>query len=396
MKMEELEFVSIEDALRDGVDVVSLFGGSIGVRNGFVRDVGIDASVKVENYHIPKVVLDVFKEGGNIYNDIILTRIEKSFDPLERWKIKRALKPWEDNKRFTCGGYARKTCVKCGVEYIIKHPCKTEWCPDCGTPGSLYHMERYVKVLFYAFQIWLNVGNVGYFVITSPLEVREDWKDKRVLSEVASGVRKIMQKVGFDYGLWHWHFAGDRGVFYPHLNVLVPCGYIEEEKLEQNKSLIARELGIKVVHYQYARDLERIKHMVYYITRPTWNLQSELDPSEWKGFRKYNIWGPKYFSKDEDLKNLFYEVMFKKGRVNFVESGGNGKEFEIEDDLFFLLSLQKSKCPVCGGELRGGYFRGYDGKRLKGDVFRLGWHLWMFAPKKRKQNKQGGEYGEHR
>jgi hypothetical protein len=136
--------------------------------------------------------------------------------------------------------------------------------------------------------------------------------------------------------------------------------------------------------------------MVYYITRPTWNLQSELDPSEWKGFRKYNIWGPKYFSKDEDLKNLFYEVMFKKGRVNFVESGGNGKEFEIEDDLFFLLSLQKSKCPVCGVELRGGYFRGYDGRWLKGDVFRLGWHLWMFAPKKRKQNKQGGEYGEHR
>jgi len=395
MKMEELEFVSIEDALRDGVDVVSLFGGSIGVRNGFVRDVGIDASVKVENYHIPRVVLDVFKEGGNIYNDIILTWIKKSFDPLERWKIKRALKPWEDNKKFTCGNYARKTCV-CRVEYIIKHPCKREWCPDCGTPGSLYHLECYVKVLFYAFQMWLNVGNVGYFVVTSPLEVREEWKNKRVLSEVASSVRKIMQSVGFDYGYWRWHFAGDSGVFYPHLNVLVPWGYIEEEKLEQIKSLIARELGIKVVYYQYARDLERVKHMVYYITRPTWNLQSELDPSEWKGFRKHNIWGPKYFSKDEDLKNLFYEVMFKKGRVNFVESGENGKEFEIEDDLLFLLSLQKSKCPVCGGELRGGYFRGYDGKRLKGDVFRLGWHLWMFAPKKRKQNKQGGEYGEHR
>jgi len=391
--VKDLEFVSVEDALRDGVDVVALFGGSVSVNNDFVRDVSLDAYVKVENYHIPYVVLDVFREGGNIYNDIILTRIEKSFDPLERWKIKRALKPWEDNKKFTCGTYSRKTCVECRGEYIIKHPCKTEWCPDCGTPGSLYHMGNYVKVLFYAFQMWLNVGSVGYFVVTSPSEVREDWKDKRVLSAVASGVRQIMQKVGFDYGFWRWHFAGDKGIFYPHLNVLVPWGYIEEGRLQQIKDLIVRELGIKVVHYQYARDLERVKHMVYYITRPTWNLQSELDPSEWKGFRKQNIWGPKYFSKDEDLKNLFYEVMFKKGRGNFV-GGGNVGEFEIEDDLFFLLSLQKSKCPVCGRELRGGYFRGYGGKWLKGNVFRLGWHLWMYAPKRRKKSKKEVRYEE--
>ncbi|MFZ8825745.1 MAG: hypothetical protein ACO2OT_02755, partial [Candidatus Caldipriscus sp.] len=75
--MKGTDFVSIEDALKEGVDVVALFDGSIGVRNGFVRDVSLDASVKVEDYHIPRVVLDVLREGGdNVYNDIILTRIE--------------------------------------------------------------------------------------------------------------------------------------------------------------------------------------------------------------------------------------------------------------------------------------------------------------------------------
>jgi hypothetical protein len=395
--MKELEFVSIEDVLREGVDVVSLFGGSIGVRNDFVRDVGIDASLKVENYYIPKVILDVFKEGGNIYNNIILTRYTKKFTPLEKWKIGRVLKSWEDNRKFTCGRYSRKTCVKCGLEYIIKHPCKKEWCPDCGTPGSLYHKERYVNALFYAFQIWLNTGNVGYFVFTSPLEVREKWKDKRVLSSVASDIRKILQEEGFLYGLWYWHLAGDSGVFYPHLNVLIPWGYLAEEKLEHIKNAVRIKLGIYVVHYQYARDLERVKHMVYYITRPTWNLQSELDPSEWKHFRKHNIWGPKYFSKDESIWELFYEVMFKKGRSKVVESVGNGEnrgDFEIEDDLLFLLGLERDKCPICGGELKGGPFRGYNDKWLKGDVYRLGWNLWMFVPKRRK--KREVEYGEHR
>lgn len=394
--MKELEFVSIEDVLREGVDVVSLFGGSIGIRNGFVRDVSIDASLKVGNYYVPVVVLDVFKEGGNnIYNNIILTRYTKKFPPQERWKMERVLKSWEDNRRFGCGRYGRKTCVKCGLEYIIRHPCKKEWCSDCGKPGSLYHKERYVNMLFYAFQMWVHTGNVGYSVITSPLEAREQWKNKKVLGDVAGAVRELLQNEGFLYGAWQWHFAGDGGVFYPHLNVLIPWGYMAEEKLERIKFLIAKKLGVRVVHYQYAKDLERIKHMVYYITRPTWNLQSELDPSEWKYFRKHNIWGPKHFSKDEEMWNLFYQVMFKRGQGGSGENRENGGEFEIEDDLLFLLSLENGRCPVCGGELKGGFFRGYDGRLLKGEVYRLGWNLWMFLPKKRKKNKREVEYGAY-
>jgi hypothetical protein len=394
--MKELEFVSIEDALREGVDVVSLFGGSIGVRNGFVRDVSLDATVKVENYHIPMVVLDVFREGGNIYNDIILTRYTKKFPPREKWKIRRVLKSWEDNRKFTCGGYARITCVRCGVEYVFGHPCKKEWCPDCGEPGSLYHKERYINALFYAFQMWLNAGSVGGLVITSPLEVREQWKNKNALGDVAKCVRELLQDEGFLYGYWQWHFAGNKGVFYPHLNVLLPWGYLAEEKLARIKHLVARKLGVRDIHYEYARDLERVKHMVYYITRPTWNLQSELDPSEWKYFRKHNVWGAKYFSKDEEMWNLFYQVMFKRGQGRSGENKENGGEFEIEDNLLFLLSLENGKCPVCGGELRGGPFRGYNDKWLKGNVYRLGWNLWMIEPKKRKQSKREVEYGVYR
>jgi hypothetical protein len=89
--------------------------------------------------------------------------------------------------------------------------------------------------------------------------------------------------------------------------------------------------------------------------------------------------------------------MFKKGRSKVVESVGNGEnrgDFEIEDDLLFLLGLERDKCPICGGELKGGPFRGYNDKWLKGDVYRLGWNLWMFVPKRRK--KREVEYGEHR
>jgi hypothetical protein len=133
--------------------------------------------------------------------------------------------------------------------------------------------------------------------------------------------------------------------------------------------------------------------MVYYITRPTWPKNSELDPDDWKRFRKHNIWGAKHFKKDESMWNLFYEVVFKKGGKIEGNEEDRG-EFEIGDDLRFLWGLEKGKCPVCGGELKGGYFRGY-GRRLRGDVFRLGWNLWVYVPKKkRKKNKREVEYGE--
>jgi hypothetical protein len=397
--MEELKFRSVKDALNEGVDVVAMFGGNVGLDDDleYVRDVGIDAWVKVERYYVPKFVFEVFKEGGNIYNDILLTWIEKYVEGglnTEKWKLKRVFHLWEDNKKFTCGSYVSKTCVECGIEYIVRHPCKREWCPDCGTPGSLYHKERYVKALLYAFVMFLNAGRVGYPVITCPLELREQWKSKQALNKVKSDVVEIMKKFGFEYGFWQWHFAGETGVFYPHLNVLLPWGYIEEDKYEMLKEEIRKRLGVKVVYYQYAKEIERIKHMVYYITRPTWNLQSELNPEEWKRFRKNGIWGRKHFKKDEGVQELLYQVMFKRGKVENTKVKEDSGE--LEDVLRYLFSLRNSKCPVCSGELKGKYFRGYKGKLIKGDVYRLGWHLWLIAlPKKQKRGKQKEvEYGE--
>jgi hypothetical protein len=390
-------FISMDEALREYPNVEKMFNGSIAVKNGLVRDVDLNGWFKDKHYHLPEPVLNAFQKigGDNInINNIILTILENFERGGKRYRD--LLKQWEENRRFDCGTLRHLFCERCNVEYVFRVPCKKEWCRSCGVPGSLYHIERYFKTLFYGFVMFMYAGAEGYWVITTPPEKREALKKREGLSGMVSEVGKIFKGEGFAFGHWVWHFAGDQSErYYPHLNVLIPSGFIDEAKMERIKAKIRDALDIKVVYYEYALEIPRIKFISWYVSRPTFLQQNEVSPEEFKGLHKSGIWGRKYFQKDDEIMKMFYEVMFSRGVEsvkNALESGKEEVEVEIEDEDLFYVSLHSGRCPICGGKLKGGPFRGYEDRIVKGDVFRMGWNLWLYLRNKRKI--KGGEYGE--
>jgi hypothetical protein len=406
---------------------------------GFVRDVELKAYAGAWDYYVPKPVLEALEVWGDFSKeDINLTWLAKSgnssfeagqgavpdvvldLEFYRAWRefLNELRKGWDNNKLFRCGVLIKGTCKDkaCGRVHIIKNPCKKEWCPDCGVPGSAYHMYLFAKALNYALEM-LRRGAVGYFVITCPLELREKWKNREVLSEVVNYIRRMLAREGFPYGYYKWHFAGDAnpGVWYPHLNVLVPGGYLTPEKLERIKRLIYEHLGIKVVYYEYARDVKRVIHMAYYITRPTWNMQVEVEAEGWSKFRKNGIWGKKYFQNAGAWREFLKELnnVRKEGESNGLNVDLKVEDEELEEiteeELMEMLgpvsdepeivefsspeeellnasfevwwvkeALKNGRCSKCGGELEWeGVIRDFGNEYINGEVFRIGWNVWV-------------------
>lgn len=431
-----------------GKDVDKLFKGQLKVYRGkrkgkrskgagVIRDVELRAYVGDWDYKVPKAVLEGLENG-----EATLTWLAKSDNSdifreegapseakfFEAWRefLNALRRGWDDNKIFRCGVLIKGTCTDktCGRVHIIKNPCKREWCPDCGVPGSAYHMYLFAKALGYAMEMWRQGGGVGYFVITCPLELREQWKDKEVLNKVALYIQRMLAREGFPFGYSKWHFAGDEnpGKWYPHLNVLVPGRYLTPEKLERIKRLIYEHLGVKVVHYEYAKDPERIIHMVYYITRPTWNMQVEVESTGWSRFRKSRIWGKKYFKKAHIWREFLRDLNHIKkergeGNLNVVlidlkedkkEERAKESDLTMEDlremlgpvsdkpeieafpddkeelilsaiEVWYVReALRNGKCSRCGAEIRWeGVIKDLDNEYIEGEVFRIGWNMWV-------------------
>jgi hypothetical protein len=448
-----------------GRDVDKLFKGKLKVYGkrkgkrskskkgvGFVRDVELKAYAGAWDYYVPKPVLEALEVWGEVVRenfnwtgvaksgnssfeggqgevqDVEDVVLDITFYRALREFLNELRKGWDNNKLFRCGVLIKGTCKECGRVHIIKNPCKKEWCPDCGVPGSAYHMYLFAKALNYAMEMLRQAGGVGYFVITCPLELREKWKNKEVLSEVVTYIRRMLAREGFPCGYYRWHFAGDAnpGVWYPHLNVLVPGGYLMPEKLERIKRLIYERLGIKVVYYEYARDPERVIHMVYYITRPTWNMQVEVEAEGWSKFRKNGIWGKKYFRNVGVWREFLKELnnVRKEAESNGLNEVSKEKEITAEDlkemlgpvsdepeivefsspeeellnasfEVWWVKeALKDGRCSKCGGELEWeGVIRDLDNKYIKGKVFRIGWNVWVIDERRypKEENEENEE-----
>jgi hypothetical protein len=315
------------------------------------------------------VVWTIEGEGG-----VNLTIIEKSCNSPRRGGFY-----WGRGQNFVCGIRLEAVCECCNVEYVVKKPCGREWCPECGRPYSLYHRQLYLKVLAYGLEMLYNAGAVGYLVITCPEELREEWKSKEALSKVVEYVRRLLKREGFPYGVYRWHFAGEKGLrWYPHLNILIPWGYMEPEKLERLKTLIYHHYGIKVVYYTFTRSLRKLRHLARYIARPTWLLQNEVDPKEFKNFRKIGIWGNQHFKsasleRPRELED-FVARLEELVRVGFLRRG-------VEVMAYAVL---QGYCAFCYEKLKW--------RRLKSwwldshsNLVKLGWGIWLIVPK--------GEFG---
>ena len=231
-----------------------------------------------------------------------------------------------------CGRWAfQKDCPGCGQSFARQLLCGCEWCPECGKKWSPVHRQRFVR--------WLpkaqTVKQMGYLTVTVTPELREDFRCIDRVRKFRRGVTRALKRLGFERGLTRWHWFGEQpGIFHPHLNILVPRGYLPRPELTEVKRAVARQLGIPdyrsvVVHYQFTRNPGKMVHMLKYLTRAT--------------FRKYD-WAPSFANQLHGFNNCHNWGVWKE----------LPKQWELEREEKVLVARDMfgfGLCPCCGDKL---------------------------------------------
>lgn len=196
--------------------------------------------------------------------------------------IKENIKSWfggEDNPGWCpdtkyIEGIDKKTGV---LKFCKSIPCGKASCDVCGKPGSLAHRRRIAR----GYSKILGASTLGYFVFTFPEKVRSGLKDKKTLGDFEDFIRDLLSKYPFVLGVvrcWHWGGDEHKGVFNPHLNVLVNIkgGMISKAVLKYLRAKVKWWLfdrflyrGPVFIHYNYCVNNSMRIHKWKYFTRPT-------------------------------------------------------------------------------------------------------------------------------
>jgi hypothetical protein len=298
--------------------------------------------------------------------EIILTINAQPYKKLKKHRLHQGFKRWGLAQRYNCGVFRYAYCSECQRGYLVKIPCKKECCPECGQQNSLYHKQQKMRMYPYVLEMFSECGSVGYFVITTPMWLRERLKDKKERYKFRRYIERLLKREGFKKGVSRWHFAGDSSTkWYPHLNVLIPASYIDDKRLERIKKLLKRRYGIEDIFYEYIKDLPRLNFVIEYVSRPTFNLQNEVEYECIRGTRKFNLWGDFKVSK---LKNESKEEF-----VAYIRELMLNGYFESKNDVM-VYALLSGRCANCYEKLSWTtkfYISHYE------KVLKLGWGCWV-------------------
>jgi hypothetical protein len=260
-------------------------------------------------------------------------------------------------------------CPECKNKFLQYTSCKREDCPICGKEGSVAHYRRFIEGLPKILEMYKKSGVVGYIVIT--WNKKQDIEiNKKTFGKIRRYIIRMMKREIRTRGIARWHWGGEQSRdFYPHLNILFESGYIEKSKLERIKKLIEKKLNVKVVYYQYSRNIGKILHWWRYVSRPTFLKQNQVSYSVIKGFRNTIYFGEFEKEKEINIKEWWkrIEEYFEKGY------------FDVEEINFvYVYCLIRSRCPYCGEKLKW--------KKID---------FWEYMEKitEKKRNFGGGFYG---
>ena len=395
-------FVSIEEAEKKKGFLEALKGEVKIIDDKWVLDEDTGTIVKKRDYYIPGFVVgvDPGEEEASLSNIEHLTpppegqggATNPGYNPLDPI-IFTEIGLWNEARNHKCGVFVQSKCNHCGTRVISRVPCKREWCEYCGREQSYFHLIYYYKILRYAVIIFTkNGGRLGYLVVTTTPELWQQFlEDPKKMHKFREDVKEKLKELGYEYGLWRWHFAGDRGQrFYPHLNILLPEGYMPEEKLVKFKRWIEKKYGVKVVNYEWTEDLGKVKHWARYIARPTWNLQNEADPEKFKGMRKFGVWGNKHFKMGDiqltEGEVFFLALMIVADELELRKAIRELNEGKIERDLTLILHLiRRNRCVKCGAKVKWDFVGFSDFGVLQGlrdgEFHRIGWNTWVYVPR---------------
>jgi len=205
---------------------------------------------------------------------------------------------------LACPGWGVVGECEDGHHYAKELICGREWCNGCGGNNGKAHQRRKAAWLPRATQM----RRMGYFVITIPPEIRDQFRSIAKLRAFGKALKRVMKRHGFSRGLRRYHFFGEdhpghglqgdgMPVYHPHLNVLVEAGHLSKAKIEAIRQSVANVLGVVLarvnVHYSYAKSVPEMLHLVKYVLRPTFE-QWEWDPEmahRVLGFRHTLGWG---------------------------------------------------------------------------------------------------------
>jgi len=232
-----------------------------------------------------------------------------------------------------------------GHHYAKELICSREWCRSCGGKQGKAHQRRKAAWLPRTVQM----QQMGYFVITIPPELRNTFRDLAVVRTFAKGIKRVMKYHGFARGLRRWHWFGEdhpghglQGdglpVYHPHLNLLVEASFVPFSKLQAVRRSVANVLGVSLarvnVHYEYARSVAEMLHMVKYVLRPTFE--------HWE-------WDPEMAYKLIGFRNALSWGTWKDEPAWAVPAG--------DSDVLALAPLEQGRCPVDGTQITWGDVR---------------------------------------
>ncbi|MBA7671244.1 hypothetical protein ES703_79398 [subsurface metagenome] len=301
--------------------------------------------------------------------------------------------PDSDYFNKPCPGHFLIGSCENGHRFAKEILCHREWCPTCGEKWSEAHQRKFSR--------WLpkvqQMKQLGYFVIEWPLASRFKLRSKAALEDAGRMVKQVLsgeweierrrqrgERISrqrkedirawwFPAGLRRWHFFGDlvkelgegmksltwvdkasesspggQGDRYnPHVNVLVPYGFITRGKFRRIKRALRAALQEPdlIVHYGYTREPARMVHALKYVTRATfldWMWAPDVAASIYN-FHNSQVWG-KWLSREE-LKAHPELAAWSLGDLE-----GEPELADLPDPLA-IESLESGICPRCGKPL---------------------------------------------
>ena len=263
-----------------------------------------------------------------------------------------------------CSKYATvKVCENPIEPHFHAHSldCGRPWCPTCGTSLSSSHMRDIKRI---AKQGTFITDSTGYFVITTPFELRKHFLLTQHLDNVSEFIKR---KIKRDFGNIHctavWHWTGDDPtVYHPHLNIIMKDSeYIAPEQLEKFKSEVAdwfqqnydlkpteTNPNCKVnIHYDYFTTKKlslndynnKLFHLLKYVTRPT--LKVITDNNWFFAAELYKFTNVRHFGRIlTEAEKLSSELAYE----DYMDSLPKKDTYEN----YYASNYHNDICPICG------------------------------------------------
>lgn len=217
---------------------------------------------------------------------------------------------------FSCtAGYIKGQCQG-GNVFLKAVFCGREWCDNCGRDGSPSHQRRIARWIPKAEQI----KSMAYIVITIPEAIRDNFKNKKALTDFRTYVKRKLQRDGYGRGLIRWHYFGDcqrckgggcyhcndsgtSNKYHPHLNILTDGGRIKRADFIKYMETWRHDLGryfdkvsstsgqIGIINYQFTRNQYKKAHLLKYVTRATHRNFNKEIATALNGYRTTSTWG---------------------------------------------------------------------------------------------------------